>query len=78
MPIEIMTKENLNNRAKELNAIGYMHIAFTVGNKNNVDELTKKLKNDGYKIISMPRITGDGYYESCILDPENNQIEIVA
>jgi lactoylglutathione lyase len=42
--IEIMTKENLNNRTKELDAIGYMHIAFNAGNKNNVDELTKKIE----------------------------------
>jgi lactoylglutathione lyase len=75
--IEIMTKESLNTITKELNNIGYIHIAFNVGNKNKVDELTKELENDGYKIISMPRITGDGYYESCVLDPENNQIEIV-
>ncbi len=30
----------------------------------------------GYAVISGPRTTGDGYYESCILDLENNQIEI--
>ncbi|MCL2284610.1 MAG: VOC family protein [Fibromonadales bacterium] len=75
--IEIMTKEKLNAVAKELNNLGYIHIAFSVGGKSKVDELTKQLENDGYKRISKPRTTGDGYYESCILDPENNQIEIV-
>jgi len=75
--IEIMTKEKLNAVAKELNNVGYIHIAFSVGSKSKVDELTKQLENDGYKIISKPRTTGDGYYESCILDPESNQIEIV-
>jgi len=75
--IEIMNKENLNNITKELNNAGYIHIAFSVGGKNKVDELTKLLENDGYKIISKPRTTGDGYYESCIIDPEDNQIEIV-
>jgi lactoylglutathione lyase len=75
--IEIMTKENLSNVKKELNNVGYIHIAFSVGDKNKVDELTKLLENDGYKIISKPRTTGDGYYESCIIDPENNQVEIV-
>jgi lactoylglutathione lyase len=75
--MEIMTKENLSNVKKELNNVGYIHIAFSVGSKNKVDELTKLLENDGYKIISKPRITGDGYYESCIFDPEDNQIEIV-
>ena len=62
---------------KELNSVGYIHIAFSAGGKNKVDELTELLENDGYKIISRPRTTGDGYYESCIIDPEGNQIEIV-
>ena len=75
--IEIMTRENLNNIKKEANNTGYIHLAFSVGSKDTVNELTKQLENDGYKIISRPRITGDGYYESCIFDPENNQIEIV-
>ena len=44
--------------------------------KEKVDELTAKLKEDGYEIISGPRITGDGYYESCVVEIEGNQIEI--
>jgi lactoylglutathione lyase len=75
--IEIMTKEKLNNIVKEENNTGYIHIAFSVRGKEKVNELSKQLENDGYKIISQPRTTGDGYYESCVLDPENNQIEIV-
>jgi len=75
--IEIMTKDNLNPIAKELNNVGYIHVAFSVGSKDKVDELTKLLENDGYKVISKPRTTGDGYYESCVLDPEGNQVEIV-
>ena len=43
-----------------------------------MDRITEKIKNDGYEVISVPRTTGDGYYESCILDPEGNQIEITA
>jgi len=74
--LEIMTKDKLNNNKKELNDTGYIHIAFSVGSKDKVNELTKRLENDGYEIISQPRMTGDGYYESCIIDPENNQIEI--
>ena len=75
--LEIMTKDKLNNNKRELNDIGYIHIAFSIGTKDKVSELTKRLEKDGYKIISQPRITGDGYYESCIIDPENNQIEII-
>ena len=55
---------------------GFIHIAFSVGSKEKVDALTERLKNDGFKVISGPRTTGDGYYESCILGIENNQIEI--
>ena len=43
-----------------------------------MDRITEKIKNDGYEVISGPRTTGDGYYESCILDPEGNQVEITA
>jgi lactoylglutathione lyase len=75
--IEIMTRENLNDIKKEINNTGYIHIAFSVGSKGTVDELTKQLENDGYKVISRPRTTGDGYYESCVADPEDNLIEIV-
>lgn len=74
--LEIMNKPNMNNEEKSLNRTGFAHIAFGVGSKEKVDELTKKLKMDGYEVISGPRTTGDGYYESCILGPENNQIEI--
>ena len=75
--VEIMTKGNLNNIEKDLNNTGYIHLAFSVGSKDKVNELTGLLEDDGYEIISQPRTTGDGYYESCIIDPENNQIEIV-
>ncbi len=75
--IEIMTRPNLNTITKELNNSGYIHVAFSVGSKEKVDELTNELEIDGCKIISKPRKTGDGYYESCVLDPEGNQVEIV-
>ena len=54
----------------------YIHIAFSVGSKEKVNELTEMLKNNGYEILSGPRTTGDGYYESCIVAMEGNQIEI--
>ena len=54
----------------------YAHIAFSVGSKEKVDALTIELKTDGYEVISGPRTTGDGYYESCIVAIEGNQIEI--
>ncbi len=57
-------------------AMGYAHMAVSVGNKAMVDELTDRLREDGYKVLSGPRTTGDGYYESCVLDPEGNSVEI--
>ena len=56
--------------------IGYTHIAFGVGSKKMVNLLTETLRADGYAVISEPRTTGDGYYESCVEDREGNRIEI--
>ena len=74
--LEIMTRPELADTPKEVNRTGFIHLAFSVGSKEKVDELTARLKNDGYEVLSGPRTTGDGYYESCILGIENNQIEI--
>ena len=74
--LEIMTKPELVNHEKELNRTGYAHIAFSVGSKEKVNELTKRLQLAGYEVVSGPRTTGDGYYESCIIAIEGNQIEI--
>lgn len=74
--LEIMTKPDLTDSGDFLNRFGYAHIAFSVGSKEAVDVLTLRLKEDGYPVISGPRTTGDGYYESCILGFEGNQIEI--
>ena len=74
--LEIMTKPELTDLNKPLNRTGYVHIAFSVGNKEKVDELTEKLRSAGYEVISGPRTTGDGYYESCVVAIEGNQIEI--
>lgn len=74
--LEIMKKPVMEDGEKAINRTGYIHIAFSLGTKEAVDELTAKLKQDGYDVISGPRTTGDGYYESCILGIEGNQIEI--
>jgi len=75
--LEIMKRPDAKENEKSLFQLGYAHLAFSAGSKEKVDELTSRLEEDGYTVLSGPRITGDGYYESCILDPENNQIEIV-
>ncbi len=74
--LEIMNKPEARDSGEELVRTGFIHVAFSVGSKDKVDELTQRLKEDGYQVISGPRTTGDGYYESCILDLEGNQIEI--
>lgn len=74
--LELMTKPDLTDSGDFLNRFGYAHIAFSVGSKYAVDALTTRLKADGYPVISGPRTTGDGYYESCILGFEGNMIEI--
>ena len=74
--LEIMTKPELVDHEKEINRTGYAHIAFSVGSKEKVNELTKRLRLAGYEVVSGPRTTGDGYYESCIVAIEGNQIEI--
>jgi len=78
--LELMLKpeipDNLNN--VEAQYRGIIHIAIRTGSDGAVDELTRRIKSDGFTVVSEPRMTGDGFYESCILDPENNRIEIVS
>ncbi|MBE5803400.1 MAG: glyoxalase [Clostridiales bacterium] len=74
--LEIMNKPIMQDSEKALARTGYVHIAFSLGSKAAVDTLTELLNHDGYDVISGPRTTGDGYYESCIIGIEGNQIEI--
>ena len=74
--LELMNRPEMSDLPKDFNRSGYAHIAISVGSKEKVDSLTKRLRDDGYEIISGPRTTGDGYYESCIVGIEQNQIEI--
>ena len=76
--LEIMNKPGMADEEKVLTRTGYIHIAFSLGSKQAVDDLTQTLRADGYPVISGPRTTGDGYYESCIIGIEGNQIEITS
>ena len=69
--LEIMRRPEMVNLPKEAARTGYAHIAFSVGSREKVDALTAE-----YDVVSGPRITGDGYYESCIVAMEGNQVEI--
>ena len=74
--LEIMNKPLMEDTPKSLARTGFAHITLSVGSKEKVDEITSILKADGFEVISGPRTTGDGYYESCIVGIEGNQIEI--
>lgn len=56
--------------------IGCAHLSFATGSEQNVDELTNLLRQGGFQVMDGPRHTGDGYYESVVLDPDGNPIEI--
>lgn len=71
-----MNKPGMSDLPKDFTRTGYAHIAFSVGSQKKVDALTAELKDAGYEVVSGPRTTGDGYYESCIVAVEGNQIEI--
>lgn len=75
--LEIMRRPGLAPGAEALQ-MGYAHLSFRAGSKEEVDSITARLQADGYRVASGPRTTGDGYYESCVLDMEGNRIEIVA
>tara|TARA_R110000765_G_scaffold73247_3_gene143180 strand:+ start:91 stop:477 length:387 start_codon:yes stop_codon:yes gene_type:complete len=75
--LEIMHKPSIG-KSSNIDTIrtGFIHFAMSVGSKEKVNSLTDELRADGYTITGEPRTTGDGYYESVVLDPEGNQIEI--
>lgn len=74
--LELMQHPDMIDGEKNLRRTGFVHVAFSLGSKERVDALTARLRDDGYPVLSGPRITGDGYYESCILSLEDNQIEL--
>ncbi len=76
--LELMMRPDVGERGETPLSTGLTHLAFRIGSKEKVDALTEKLVADGYPLKGAPRTTGDGYYESCIYDPDMNEVEIVA
>ncbi|MBR5371311.1 MAG: VOC family protein [Oscillospiraceae bacterium] len=74
--LEIMTKTGIADADRQNEQTGYSHIAFSLGSNEAVNRLTERLRADGYAVVSGPRTTGDGYYESAVLDGEGNRIEL--
>jgi lactoylglutathione lyase len=58
--------------------LGYAHLAFRLGSRDAVDAVVAALRRGGVTVESGPRVTGDGYYEAVVLDPERNRVELVA
>ena len=74
--LEVMSRPDTIDADPSKPHIGFIHVSFAVGSKEEVDAKTVELRDAGYQVVSGPRTTGDGYYESCILGPEGIQIEI--
>jgi lactoylglutathione lyase len=74
--LELMYHPKATEKITDETLTGYCHLAIGVGSKEAVDSLTERLRNDGYVVVREPRTTGDGYYESVVLDPESNSLEI--
>ncbi len=74
--LELMHHVNLEEVHHLDKSSGWHHLAFSVGNKEAVLALTERITADGYELYSEPRTTGDGYFESCVADPDGNRIEI--
>jgi lactoylglutathione lyase len=74
--LELMTRPEIIDVRTSVFRNGYIHLSFNLGSKQNVDDLTQKMQEDGFRILSGPRVTGDGYYESCVEGSEGNLLEL--
>lgn len=74
--LELMTRPEVVDEKENIYRQGFIHLSFSVGTKEEVDSMTKVLQDDGFEVLSGPRTTGDGYYESCIVGLEKILIEI--
>lgn len=74
--LELMNKPGIDDSELAVEHLGFIHLAFSLGSKEKVDQLTQRLVAAGYELVSGPRTTGDGYYESCLLAFEGNMIEL--
>ena len=78
--LELMRTTTLQPAPHEPGAqrMGLTHLAVSLGSEGEVNRLTERMRNDGHPVLDGPRRTGDGYYESVVLDPDGNRVEVVA
>jgi lactoylglutathione lyase len=76
--MEVMASTTLDLARGDIRGqrLGFAHIALSLGSEQSVDSLTESLRASGAAVLDGPRRTGDGYYESVVLDPEGNRIEL--
>jgi lactoylglutathione lyase len=76
--LEIMHRSDILEAEKDYNKqqTGLVHFAISVGSKSRVDEMAETFMADGFQVVGQPRLTGDGYYEAVVLDPEGNIVEV--
>lgn len=74
--LEIMSRAEVSAPCADPFLAGYNHLSFCVGSRAEVDRLTSLLAASGYPVADGPRTTGDSFYESCILGPEDLRIEL--
>lgn len=78
MRLELMNRLELGETVRREFSAGLAHLAFATESEEEVEKLTSRMREDGVPVVSGPRRTGDGYYESCVLDPDGNRVEITA
>jgi lactoylglutathione lyase len=76
--LEVMTRDGLPEGDPAAEKTGFTHLAFKLDGREAVDALTARLSADGFAVVGGPRVTGDGYYESCVLGPEGCRLELTA
>ena len=76
--VELMSQSGRVEARSEASGFGYAHLALRLGTRAAVDGTVARLESQGVVILSRPRVTGDGYYEAVLADPEGNRIELMA
>ncbi len=58
--------------------MGLTHFALQLDSESAVDRVTADIRAAGHEVLDGPRRTGDGHYESVVLDTEGNRVELTA